>query len=107
MARQCLDQGYYLAFGGVITYPKAAEVREAARITPADRLLLETDCPYLPPVPYRGKRNEPAFVAHTAQRVAELRGVLPEDLAAVTTANFERIFAVPGLPLPREAPSYT
>lgn len=91
-ARECLDLGFYLAFGGVSTFPKAAEIREAARITPADRLLLETDCPYLAPVPRRGKRNEPAFIAHTAAAIANVRGVPVEELAATTTANFERIF---------------
>jgi TatD DNase family protein len=93
-ARECLDLGFYLAFGGVTTFPKAAEIREAARLVTADRLLLETDAPYLAPVPHRGKRNEPAFVAYTARAVAEARGVSIEELAAATTANFERIFQV-------------
>ncbi len=91
-ARECLDLGFYLAFGGVATFPKAAEIREAARITPTHRLLLETDSPYLAPVPYRGKRNEPAFVAHTATAIAAVRGVPVEQLAAETTANFEALF---------------
>ncbi len=90
-ARQALDLGFHLAFGGVITFPKAEAVREAARITPADRLLLETDCPYLAPVPMRGKRNEPAFVVQTAQRLADVRGVSLEEIAAQTTANFEQL----------------
>ena len=94
-ARECLDLGFSLAFGGVSTFPKAAEIREAARITPVDRLLLETDAPYLAPVPYRGKRNEPAFVAHTAKVIAEVRGVPAGEIAAMTTRNFERIFSVP------------
>ncbi|HEY7388890.1 MAG TPA: TatD family hydrolase [Bryobacteraceae bacterium] len=88
-ARQALDLGFHLAFGGVLTFPKAEAVREAARITPADRLLLETDCPYLAPVPMRGKRNEPAFLVETARRLAEVRGVPLEEIAAQTTANFE------------------
>lgn len=91
-AEECLNLGFYLAFGGVATFPKAAETREAARITPIDRLLLETDAPYLAPVPHRGKRNEPAFVAHTAQVVAAARGIAVEELAAQTTATFERLF---------------
>ena len=91
-ARQCIELGFYLAFGGVTTFPKAAAIREAARIVPSDRLLLETDSPYLAPVPYRGKRNEPAYVAYTARTVAEVRGISLEDLAAQTTMNFERIF---------------
>jgi TatD DNase family protein len=91
-ARECLDLDFCLAFGGVTTFPKAAEIREAARITPLDRLLLETDSPYLAPVPYRGKRNEPAFVAHTAEVVAAVRGMPLQELAYQTTANFERVF---------------
>ncbi len=91
-ARECLDAGFYLAFGGVTTFPKASAIREAARIVPPERLLLETDSPYLAPVPHRGKRNEPAFIAHTAQVIADVRGVTVEELAAQTTANFERIF---------------
>ena len=94
-AEECLKLGFYLAFGGVATFPKAAEIREAAQITPADRLLLETDAPYLAPVPHRGKRNEPAFVTHTAQVVAATRGIAVEELAAQTTANFERLFHLP------------
>lgn len=93
-ARECLDLGFYLAFGGVTTFPKAAEIREAAGLVPADRLLLETDAPYLAPVPHRGKRNEPAFVAYTARAVAEVRSVPIEELAAGTTANFERVFGL-------------
>lgn len=91
-ARECLEAGFFLAFGGVTTFPKASEVREAARISSTDRLLLETDSPYLAPVPRRGKRNEPAFLAYTARVVADVRGVEVEALAAQTTANFERIF---------------
>jgi TatD DNase family protein len=93
-ARECLDMGFYLAFGGVTTYPKAAEVRDAAQIVPADRLLLETDAPYLAPVPQRGKRNEPAFVAHTARALAQARAQDLEELAAVTTANFETLLGL-------------
>jgi TatD DNase family protein len=93
-ARECIDLGFYLAFGGVATFPKAADIRQAARITPADRLLLETDSPYLAPSPHRGKRNEPAFVAHTAKVIADERGVSVEELAAQTTLNFERLFTL-------------
>ncbi len=91
-ARECLDLGFHLAFGGVATFPKAADVREAARIAPEDRLLLETDSPYLAPVPYRGKRNEPSFIARTAEAIAAARGTAVEELASQTTANFERVF---------------
>jgi TatD DNase family protein len=91
-ARECLELGFHLAFGGVITFPKSGAIREAARTIPIDRLLLETDAPYLAPVPHRGKRNEPAFVSHTALAIAELRGTPLDQLADQTTANFERIF---------------
>lgn len=91
-ARECLDLGFHLAFGGVTTFPKAASVRESARIAPLHRLLLESDSPYLAPIPHRGKRNEPAFVVHTATAIAELRGITPQEFAAETTANFEQLF---------------
>ena len=90
-ARQALDLGFHLSFGGVLTFPKAEAVRQAARVAPEDRLLVETDCPYLAPVPHRGKRNEPAFVVETARRLAEVRGVSPEAIAEATTRNFERL----------------
>jgi TatD DNase family protein len=90
-AQQALDLGFYLSFGGVLTFPKADALREAARLAPEDRLLIETDAPYLAPVPKRGKRNEPAFVVETARRLAEVRGVAPERMAEVTTRNFERL----------------
>ncbi len=93
-ANECLELGFHLAFGGVTTFPKSAAIREAARLTPADRLLLETDCPYLSPVPFRGKRNEPAYVQHIAAVVAELRGVSLEELARQTTRNFHRLFSM-------------
>jgi TatD DNase family protein len=93
-ARECLDLGFNLSFGGVTTFPKSAEIREAARITPADRILIETDAPYLAPVPNRGKRNEPAFVIDTARTLASVRGGSLESLATQTTANFERIFGL-------------
>jgi TatD DNase family protein len=81
----------FISYGGVLTFPKAAAVREAASITPEDRLLIETDCPYLAPVPFRGKRNEPAYVVETARRLAEVRGAELETIAAVTTRNFEQL----------------
>jgi TatD DNase family protein len=90
-AKQALDLGFHLSFGGVLTFPKADAVRQAARFTPPDRLLVETDCPYLAPVPHRGKRNEPAFVVETVRRLAEVRGAAPEAMAAATAANFERL----------------
>jgi TatD DNase family protein len=91
-ADQALELGFHLSFGGILTFPKADDVRQAAALTPEDRLLIETDSPYLAPVPHRGKRNEPAFLAETALRLAELRRKAPEDIARVTTGNFERLF---------------
>jgi TatD DNase family protein len=90
-ARQALDLGFYLSFGGIVTFPKATEIQEAARIAPADRILIETDAPYLAPVPRRGKRNEPAYIVETARKLAELRGESLEDVAATTSANFARL----------------
>jgi TatD DNase family protein len=90
-ARRALDMGFSLAFGGIVTFPNAAGVREAAGMVPLDRLLVETDAPYLAPASMRGKRNEPSFVVTTAHRLAELRGEPFEAFAAATTANFERL----------------
>jgi TatD DNase family protein len=90
-ARQALDLGFHLSFGGVITFPKAEALREAARMVPEDRLLIETDAPYLAPVPKRGKRNEPALIVHTARKLAELRGESYEELCDVTSENFHRL----------------
>jgi TatD DNase family protein len=91
-ARQALDRGFHLSFGGVLTFPKAESVREAARLTPDDRLLVETDCPYLAPLPHRGKRNEPAFMVETVRRLADVRATTAEEIAAITSANFDRLF---------------
>lgn len=94
-AERCLELGFHLSFAGIVTYPKATEVHSAARMTPDTRLLVETDAPYLAPIPYRGKRNEPAFVLNTAQRVADLRRQTIEHVAATTTRNFSALFACP------------
>ncbi len=93
-AGQALELGFHLSFGGILTFPKADDVREAAAGAPEERLLVETDSPYLAPVPYRGKRNEPSFLPETARRLAELRGIAPEDLALATTRNFDRLFGL-------------
>ncbi|HEY6344128.1 MAG TPA: TatD family hydrolase [Bryobacteraceae bacterium] len=90
-AEQCVALGCYLSFGGILTFPKAADLREAARLAPADRILVETDAPYLAPVPHRGKRNEPAFVVETARKLAEVRGENPERIAEITIRNFDRL----------------
>jgi TatD DNase family protein len=88
-----LDLGFHVSFSGIVTFPKAEVLAEVARRVPADRILVETDCPYLAPVPHRGKRNEPSFVADTARFIAELRGVSDEALQTQTSANFDRLFA--------------
>jgi TatD DNase family protein len=93
-AAAALDLGFMSSFSGIVTFPKATGVQEAARKQPADAILVETDAPYLAPVPKRGKLNEPAYVAHTAQRVAELRGDDSEALANGTYQNALRIFGL-------------
>ena len=90
-AAQALALGFHLSFAGVITFPKSQAVREAAALVPEDRLLIETDAPYLAPVPHRGKRNEPAYIVETVRKLAELRGTTPERIAEATTRNFETL----------------
>jgi TatD DNase family protein len=93
LAEAALALGFYISISGIVTFRNAEDLRAIVRDLPLDRLLVETDAPYLAPVPYRGKRNEPAFVAATASFVAELKGIEAEALAAATTANFFRLFA--------------
>jgi TatD DNase family protein len=93
LAEAALDLGFYISISGIVTFRNADDLRGIVRDLPLDRLLVETDAPYLAPVPYRGKRNEPAFVAATAAAVAVLKGIDSEALAAATTANFFRLFA--------------
>jgi TatD DNase family protein len=93
-AGRALDLGFYLSFGGIVTFPKALAIQEAAKYTPRDRILIETDAPYLAPVPKRGKRNEPALMVHTARKLAELRGESYKDICAATTENFRRLMAI-------------
>jgi TatD DNase family protein len=93
LAEAAIEMGGYVSFSGILTFPKSHEIRAIAGDLPADRLLVETDSPYLAPVPYRGKRNEPGWVAHTARVLAEVRGLEPDALADLTTANFRRLFA--------------
>lgn len=95
MARDALDLGFYLSFAGPVTFPKNVELAEVAAWAPADRLLVETDSPYLAPPPFRGKRNEPRHVALVAQRIAELRGLTAEELAEITTRNATALFNIP------------
>ena len=97
LARTALDLGGYISFSGIITFKNAEDIREVAKFVPADRYLVETDAPYLAPIPHRGESNEPSFVRHTAEKVAEVRGLSLEALGAETTANFARLFAKTGL----------
>ena len=92
MARQALDLGFYISFSGIVTFKSAHELQTVARKMPIERMLIETDAPYLAPVPVRGKTNEPAFVRHIAEHLAKLRGLPLEDFAHATTDNFFRLF---------------
>ena len=83
-----------ISFAGNVTFPKAENIREAAKAVPLERLLIETDCPYLAPAPYRGKRNEPAFVAETARHIGALRGISAEEVGEQTAENFYRFFGI-------------
>ena len=93
LARTALDLGFYLSVSGIAAFPRSGELREIFRQAPLDRILVETDSPYLAPPPHRGRRNEPAFVAHTARAVAPLWDLSPEDFAQATARNFDRLFA--------------
>jgi len=95
LAQQCLELGFYISIAGPVTYPKSDALRDVAARTPADRLVVETDCPYLTPQAFRGKRNEPALVRLVADEVARLRGIDSEELAAQTTANARALFGLP------------
>jgi len=92
LAEEAVEMGGYVSFSGILTFPKSEDLREIARDLPEDRLLVETDAPYLAPKPFRGKRNEPSYVAHTAAVLAEVRGMPVEAMAERTTANFRRLF---------------
>jgi TatD DNase family protein len=91
-AERSLAAGFHLSFAGNLTYPKSQAIRDAAVLAPSHRILVETDAPFLAPIPLRGQRNEPALMTHTAAALAELRGISPEELAALTTANFKNLF---------------
>lgn len=92
LAEKSVEMGLYISISGIVTFKKAEALQEAVKGVPLDRLLVETDCPYLAPIPFRGKRNEPAYVVHTAAKVAQLKGISQADLALETTANFRRLF---------------
>ena len=99
-AARSLATGFYLSFAGNVTYPKSTTIQAVAATVPADRVLIETDAPFLAPIPLRGQTNEPAYVAHTARFVANLRGISLDDLAVITTSNFNALF-----PASQSAPS--
>jgi TatD DNase family protein len=101
-ARRGLDLGFMVSFAGNITFPKAQNIRDAAQLVPLDRLLIETDSPYLAPIPHRGKRNEPVFVKEVARQIAELRGTTPEEIGSQTTRNFYRFFKLREKPESRD-----
>jgi TatD DNase family protein len=92
VARAALDLGFYISFSGILTFKSAQDLRDVASFVPLDRLLIETDSPYLAPVPFRGKTNNPSYVPYVAQQLAQLRGMAVEEVAQATTSNFERLF---------------
>ena len=92
VARAALDLGFYISMSGIVTFKSAQELRDVAAFVPLDRLLIETDSPYLAPVPYRGKVNNPSYVPHVARQIAEVRGLAVEHVAEATSANFDRLF---------------
>ena len=94
LAQRALEIGFMISFSGIVTFKKAGELREIAKQVPLDRLLIETDCPYLAPIPYRGKRNEPAYVVEVARCLAGIHGVEIEEMAQITSENFRRFFRV-------------
>ncbi|HEY2925509.1 TatD family hydrolase, partial [Piscinibacter sp.] len=96
VARAALELGFFISFSGILTFKTAQALREVARMVPLERCLIETDSPYLAPVPYRGKTNSPAYVPFVARQIAALKGVAVEEVARVTSANFERLFRLPG-----------
>ncbi len=98
VAESVLELGFVISFAGNVTFKKAEPLREVARLVPLERLLIETDCPFLTPVPFRGRRNEPAYVVETARFLAELRGISPEELGRLTSDNFTRFFGLESLP---------
>lgn len=94
VAKQCMDMNMYISFGGPVTFKNAKKPKEVATELPLDKLLIETDCPYLTPHPFRGKRNEPGYVSYVAEQIAELKGITYEELADITTANAKKLFGI-------------
>ncbi|MEC1623406.1 TatD family hydrolase [Bacillus mojavensis] len=94
VARKCMKMNFYLSFGGPVTFKNAKKPKEVVKEIPNDRLLIETDCPFLTPTPFRGKRNEPSYVKYVAEQIAELRGTTFEEIASITTENAKRLFRI-------------
>ena len=94
VARECMEMNFYISLGGPVTFKNAKKPKEVAIEVPLDKLLIETDCPYLAPHPYRGKRNEPAYVKLVAQQIAELKGISLEEVAKATTENAKKLFDI-------------
>jgi TatD DNase family protein len=94
LAKAALDLGFFISFSGIVTFKKADALREVAKYVPLDRLLVETDCPFLAPIPYRGKRNEPAYVVEVARVIGEVRSQTAEDIGAATAQNYSELFLV-------------
>jgi TatD DNase family protein len=94
LARQCLDLGFYISIPGTVTYPKAEEIRDVVKRVPLSALLVETDAPFLAPQSHRGKRNEPSYVIHAAEKIAEIKGVSLKEVEAATTGNARDVFAL-------------
>jgi len=95
VAEAAIDMGFYISFSGIVTFKSAKELKEVARVVPLDKMLIETDSPYLAPVPHRGQMNEPAFVVHVAEEIARIRGIALEQVAQATTRNFLELFRIP------------
>lgn len=93
VAEAAIEQGFYISFSGIVTFKNAADLREVAAAIPLERMLIETDAPYLAPVPHRGKTNQPGFVMHVAEEIARVRGMTPEEVGNATTQNFFRLFS--------------
>ncbi|ECI0812433.1 YchF/TatD family DNA exonuclease [Salmonella enterica subsp. enterica serovar Dublin] len=94
IAKACMEMNFYISFGGPVTFKNAKKPKEVVKDIPSDRLLIETDCPYLTPAPFRGKRNEPSYVKYIAEQIAELREISFEELAALTTENAKKVFRI-------------
>jgi TatD DNase family protein len=92
IAKRALDLGFYISFSGIVTFKNALVIKDVAKKTPLNRVLVETDSPYLAPVPYRGKQNQPSYVLHVAEEIARLRGISLDEVASATTENFFRLF---------------